>query len=89
MLQGIPVLPLTQSATDLADALVAASAIPQNASRDAAHVGICAVNGVSFLLTWNFAHLANARMQDRIRQVVVDHGFSPPVICSPEALLED
>ena len=88
-LQGMPLLPLTQAATDLADALLAQGAIPRSASRDAAHVGICAVHGVSFLLTWNFAHLANARMQDRIRQICLDQRYSPPVICSPEALLED
>ena len=56
---------LTEAATKVAHALLAAKAIPGNASRDAAHVGICAVHGVLFLLTWNFKHLANAKMQDR------------------------
>src|SRR5450432_2405502 len=69
VIQPIPLLALTEPATQLADALLAARAIPGKASRDAAHVGICAVHGVSFLLTWNFKHLANAQMQDRIREV--------------------
>jgi len=88
-LKGIPVLPLTQAATELADALLAAGAIPKTAARDAAHIGICAVNGVSFLLTWNFTHLANPWMQHRIQEVCISRGYAPPVICSPEALLED
>jgi hypothetical protein len=88
-IRGIPLLPLTAAATKIADALLTAKAIPANASRDAAHVGICAAHGVSFLLTWNFKHLANARMQDSIRETCVREGYEPPVICSPEALAED
>jgi hypothetical protein len=88
-IQNIPLLPLTPAATKVADALLAAKAIPLNASRDAAHVGICAVHGVSFLLTWNFKHLANAKMQDRIRETCIAEGYEPPIICSPDALSED
>lgn len=88
-IQGIPLLPLTQEATRVADAILAARAIPANGSRDAAHVGICAVHGVEFLLTWNFKHLANAQMQDSIREACMAQGYSPPIICSPDALSED
>lgn len=88
-IEGIPFLPLTEAATQLADALLAAGAIPGKASRDAAHVAICAVHGISFLLTWNFKHLANAQMQDRIREVCANSGYVAPIICSPDALFEE
>src|SRR5436853_2080297 len=86
LLGGLPLLGATDVATALADALVAARAIPDVATRDALHVGICATNGVAYLLTWNFRHLANARMQDSIREVCEAHGYKSPVICTPEAL---
>jgi len=88
-IQELPLLELTEPATQIADALLLAGAIAQKASRDAAHIGICAVHGISFLLTWNFKHLANARMQDKIREVCIAEGYAAPVICTPDALFED
>src|SRR6266436_4393589 len=62
VLNALPLLlAVTEAATKLADALLAAGAIPAVASRDALHVGICASSGVNYLLTWNFRHLANAQ----------------------------
>src|SRR5439155_23195022 len=59
IIDALPILPLTEPATQLADALVAAGAVPGRASRDAAHIAIAAFHQISFLLTWNFRHLAN------------------------------
>jgi hypothetical protein len=87
-LDGIPVLAVTDAATAIADSLLAAGAIPTAASRDALHVGICAANGIDFLLTWNFRHLANAAMRDKIDEACELAGHRPPVICAPDALLE-
>lgn len=38
-------------------------ALPQRARLDAAHVAVAAVNGMDFLLNWNFRHLANAALR--------------------------
>jgi len=87
LLNALPaLLAVTEAATELADALVSAGAIPTVASRDALHVGICASSGVNYLLTWNFRHLANAQMQDRIREVCESGGYAAPTICAPDAL---
>jgi hypothetical protein len=88
LLKDIRVLDVTEEATAVADALTTAGAIPAVASRDALHVGVCAVNGVQYLLTWNFRHLANAQMQDSIRQTCEGLGYKGPTICSPDALFE-
>jgi hypothetical protein len=86
-LNAVPVvLDVSEVATGLADALVAAGAIPVVASRDALHVGICASSGVNYLLTWNFRHLANAQMQDKIREVCESRGYAAPTLCAPDAL---
>lgn len=46
------------------------------------------VSGMDYLLTWNFNHIANAVLRDRIEQVCRSNGYKPPVICTPEELLE-
>jgi hypothetical protein len=73
----------------LADALINAGAVPRVAARDALHIGICAANGIAYLLTWNFRHLANATLRDKITDVCRMHGYKSPVICTPDELTED
>jgi hypothetical protein len=46
------------------------------------------VNGVEYLLTWNCKHIANPSMRPRIERICRDRGFEPPVICTPQELLE-
>jgi hypothetical protein len=51
-------------------------------------VSIAAVNGIDYLLTWNLRHLANAIIRGKIEEAVRRAGFVPPVICTPEELME-
>jgi hypothetical protein len=62
--------------------------LPQGAEIDAVHVGIAAVNGIDYLLTWNLRHLANAAMRGKIEEAVRAAGLVPPIICTPEELME-
>lgn len=81
-------LEITESSRDLARELVIAAAIPAKAAEDALHLAIAATNGVEYLATWNCRHLANATMRERIETVCRDAGYQPPIICTPEELLE-
>lgn len=74
-------------AQDLARKLVDAGAVPARAARDAGHIAIAAVNGIEFLVTWNFRHIANAVARPRIESVCREAGIDPPVLCTPEELL--
>jgi hypothetical protein len=87
-LAGIPSLPTDPRALELADRLATALALPQRARLDAAHVAMSAVHGVSFLLTWNCKHLANAALADRIERTCSDAGFTAPRVVTPEMLME-
>ena len=40
------------------------------------------------MVTWNFKHIANPILQNKIGSVCRGNGFEPPVICTPEQLLE-
>src|SRR4051812_40665727 len=79
-------LSVTAESVALAQALISRLAIPATETRDAAHVGISAAHGVDYLLTWNCRHLANATLRPKIELVCKEHGFEPPVICTPQEL---
>ena len=68
--------------------LIEQGPLPANAVVDALHIAIAAVNGMHYLLTWNFTHIANAAIRSDIEDVCRARGYEPPVICTPEELLE-
>jgi len=70
-------------------ALIDRLAFPHRALADAAHIAICVVHGMDYLLTWNCPHIANAMYQPTINDVCDDFGFAMPVICTPDQLMGD
>ena len=86
-LSGIPVLELTDQARELANSLITSGAIPGTSEEDALHIAVASLNGMEFLLTWNFSHINNAFKKSRIIKAIEGHGFVPPEICSPEELV--
>lgn len=88
VLQSLPRLAITQEAEDLAKALLLQGAVPTTEPEDALHIALAAVNGIEYLVTWNFKHIANATMRLKISAVCVAAGYGPSTICSPEELAE-
>ena len=86
-LDGVPVLAQTAEVEALAAALLREVPLPERAAADALHIAVAAVNGVSFLVTWNCTHIANATLRPRIEAVCRRLGYEPPVICTPQELL--
>lgn len=85
---AMEMLSATPEAQFLAAALLEAAALPRKAAIDAVHVALAAAHGMDFLLTWNCTHIANAVIRPRIEAVCERQGFRPPVICTPEELVE-
>lgn len=88
VLNRIPLLQVSEAALNLARQLVATGAVPPTAADDALHLAIAAANGVEYLVTWNCRHLANATMREQIEAACRAAGYRPPIICTPEELLE-
>ena len=88
ILATIPRLRASRNATALAGSLLDLGAVPRSAGDDAAHIAIAVTNGIDYLVTWNFRHIANAAMRSRIEDVCRRAGYDPPVICTPSELLE-
>ncbi len=82
-------LELTESARDLARAILVAGVLPPKALNDALHIAIASVHQVPYLLTWNCAHIANAELYPRIAAVCNRLGLELPILCTPEELLGD
>jgi len=89
LLLGVPLLALTDSVTQLAESLVAHGAVPRAAEVDSVHIALAAVHGMDYLLTWNCKHIANATKRVEIEDLCREQGVEPPVICTPEELLEE
>ncbi len=87
-LKDIPILQLNESAKRLAAYLVAQGSLPQKAQLDALHIAVATAHGIEYLLTWNCTHIANAIMRPRIEQACRDCGYEPPIICTPQELME-
>jgi hypothetical protein len=88
-LTGIPVLTLSPAASILAQQLVTQGPLPEQATVDALHIAIAVVNGMDYLLTWNCTHIANAALRHRIEAICRTSGYEPPVLCTPEELMEE
>ena len=88
IIDEINVLTAIDEAESLGQLLLDRYAIPTTEPRDAAHIAIAAAHGVDFLVTWNFKHILNPHTLPLIESIIRDSGFTPPVICTPEQLLE-
>ena len=73
---------------ELAKSLVSEKAVPEKCPEDAVHIAVAAVHDIEFIVTWNFKHINNPFMMRKISSVVMKHGYSIPVICSPEEFME-
>ena len=88
VINDLPLLEETTEAVDLAEAIQKGVPLPDHAVVDALHIAISSVHGMNYLLTWNCTHIANASLRFRIESVCREHGYDPPVICTPEELLQ-
>lgn len=88
MTKDLPQLEVTGDVRRPGHALLAEGPIPATAEIDAYHIAVAAVNGMDYLLTWNCTHIANAVMRYAIETVCRNGGYEPPIICTPQELME-
>ncbi|HTU88625.1 MAG TPA: type II toxin-antitoxin system VapC family toxin [Gemmataceae bacterium] len=87
-LEGIPLLQITEEVNALAESLVIDVPLPEKATMDALHISVATINKLQYLLTWNCKHIANPSLRLRIERLCRERGYEPPVICTPQELLE-
>jgi hypothetical protein len=53
---------------------------------DAAHLAITAAHGIDYLLTWDYAHMADPLVQARFDSLCAAEGVTAPLLVSPESI---
>ena len=89
ILQAIPLLQVTDEVKELARKVLTSRLLPATAQPDATHIALASAHQMDILLSWNCRHIANAAIQARLRRLVEAAGYSLPVICTPEELMEN
>lgn len=87
-IKDIPVLDVDQDVETVARLLLTQKAVPEKSLEDAVHIATAAVNQMDLIVTWNFKHINNPVMKQRMREVLFRAGHILPEICSPDELLE-
>ena len=88
-LQGVAVLAIDPLVEELAEALIEGVGLPARAGADAVHIAAAVRHEADFLMTWNCAHIANARLRPGIERICREHGYRAPVLCTPDELMGD
>jgi hypothetical protein len=88
VLQPFQILQHNQLSLALTDRLMATAVLPPDARDDAEHISIASVHEMTFLLSWNCAHLANAHISSEIAKICLSEGYRCPTLCTPQTLLE-
>jgi hypothetical protein len=89
MLRGLPVIPATLPANELARSFISHLAVPPKAADDALHIAIATVAEINYLLTWNCRHIANAEIRPKLEALCALAGYRCPIICTPLELMGD
>jgi len=87
LLAGIPLIPITDEARRIAQAVVSASLMPAKASADALHIAVAACARVEYLLTQNCRHIANAHTLPRVYAILASYGYGGLLVCTPAEFL--
>lgn len=87
MLEGMEIVSASEEALRLSRLFIERAVLPSNAAEDALHIAIAAAAGIEFLLTWNFAHMANAAVRRQVEEICREEGYAPVIICTPQELL--
>jgi predicted nucleic acid-binding protein len=77
-------LPLTAAARKIALQLLESKVVPPTQMGDGQHLGIAIAHEMDYLITWNYAHLANHAVEMKLRELAAQLNWRVPVLASPE-----
>ena len=86
-LKDFPPLELDDKVEEMAQVYMERLEIPEKSFRDATHLAVASVHNIDYLATWNCTHLANGKVIKKLMKINESFGI-PPIICTPEELME-
>jgi hypothetical protein len=75
------------SAEELAKKLMKGCELPGSADTDAQHIALAAIHALKFLLTWNYRHMANDVLRQRMMYICHEEGYTCPRIVTPDEIM--
>jgi hypothetical protein len=85
---SVKILEPTEETERLAALYIQEKAVPESHPTDAAHIAITTVNGLDFIVSLNFGHIARPWTDERVRRVNVREGYQGIGIYKPAEVLE-
>ena len=85
---GITVLETSPDVERLATFYIQEGVVSSNWSTDASHIAMTVVNGLDFIVSLNFTHIARPWTVEHVRRVNLREGFNPIGIYKPAEVLE-
>ena len=79
-------MPFTAAVRECAQMYLGHRLIPKEYPGDAVQLAFATIYKVDYLLTWNYAHLANLDVQRRLRAINSRRGWRTPYLVSPETI---
>ena len=86
MVRRIRYLVIDRTVDELVEELLEQRIVPETKPGDAVHMAVAAAHEVDYLLTWNYAHLANPIAQERLAQTCRRRRLRVPLLVSPESI---
>ena len=86
MIKGLRRVRNSKTVQQFASELVHAGVVPPTEINDSLQLAVATIHGLDYLPTWNYAHLANTTVQDRLNAVCANRGFRPTLLVSPETI---
>lgn len=84
--QGFSLLPVNNSAIELAQRYVLQGIFPESYFDDALHVAIASVHGIGYVLSWNFKHLVKVKTRRMVALANTLAEYGPVEIVAPPEL---
>jgi len=81
------VLTISDEIEELAKEIIQKGAINESYSEDAYHIAIAIINGMDFLLSWNFRHIVRKKTKDIVRMINTLKNLRQIEIITPAELL--
>jgi predicted nucleic acid-binding protein len=85
--KSFKILPIDEESRALADKYVRQGAIPSDYPEDALHISIATINGIDYLLSWNFEHIVKVKTRRIVNMVNASGGYPDLEIITPAELI--
>ena len=82
-------LPITDESDEFANVYVSEGIIPPRFRIDGAHIAIASINGLDYVLSYNFKHINRVKTKLLTERVNRKKGYGTVVICTAKEVLED